>query len=77
MENSEEKLSCNQDPCPVDRWTISYKKCTTCCECIDACRKGLLYYYEPTKVIRIEDELECIHCGDCASACAFGAIVLT
>lgn len=77
MENEKEKLSGGKKPCPVDNWTINQKKCTTCCECVDACLKGLLYYYEPNKVIRIKNELECVHCGDCASACAFDAIVLT
>lgn len=75
MENNEGKLV--SDPMPVGRWTINQKKCTTCCECIDACPKGLLYLYEEKKFILIKDEGTCTQCGECVSACAYGAIVLT
>lgn len=61
----------------LGRWTIHHEKCTTCCECIDACRKGLLYLYKEKNIILIKDEGTCTQCGDCASACAYGAIVLT
>lgn len=77
MENNEEKLASVSGDMPVGRWTINRDKCTTCCECVDACGKGLLYYYEEKKVIMIRDEYNCNQCGDCVSACAYRAIVLT
>lgn len=59
------------------RWTIDPKRCTTCCECIDACLLGLLYFFEEKKLVLIKDEDGCTQCGDCASACAYDAIALT
>lgn len=77
MENKEEKLMSKPDPTPVDRWTIDPKKCNTCCDCVDVCPKGLLYFDEKNKLILITVEGSCTHCAKCASACAYGAIVLT
>ena len=77
MENNGEKLRMSDIPCPKERWTINPGKCTTCCDCIDACSKRLLYFYEEKKLILIKDEGTCTHCGDCASACAYSATVLT
>lgn len=77
MENNEEKMKSGKDPMPVGRWTINRKKCTTCCECVEACMRGLLYYNTDKKAIMINDETICTQCGDCVSACAYGAIVLT
>lgn len=74
MENNDKCL--NPHPWPfVGRWTINQKKCTMCCECIDACARGLLY--EDRNVIRIKNEHNCNQCGDCVAACGYGAIVLT
>lgn len=77
MENNEEKLVSGPAPRPVGRWTIRPDKCNTCCDCVDACTVGLLYFDEKNKLIRIKYEGLCTHCGKCASACAYGAIVLT
>ena len=78
MENNGEKLRMSEIPCPKDRWTINQKKCTTCCECLDACPLGLLYLEESQKVVLIKNSgATCTQCGDCASACAYEAIVLT
>ena len=77
MENNEGKLAAASGDMPVGRWTINRNKCTTCCECVDACGRGLLYHYEEKKVIMIKNEELCTQCGDCADACAYRAIVLT
>lgn len=78
MENEKEKLSSGKNLRPKGRWTINQKKCTTCCECVDACLMGLLYFEETKNLIFIRNEGRgCTQCGDCASACAYGAIVLT
>lgn len=78
MENNNEKLNCDKEPCPKFRWTINQKKCTTCCECIPACLMGLLYFEETKEIILIRNEgRTCTQCGECASACAYSAIVLT
>lgn len=62
-------------PCPVNRWTINTKKCVLCLECVDACKRGLLE--EKDNMITINNERLCNHCGDCAAACGFYAIILT
>lgn len=73
MENDKEKLE--PTSCPKTRWTIDQKKCTTCCECIDVCRRSLLYF--DRGVIQIRYEFNCNQCGDCAAVCAPHAIALT
>ncbi len=75
MENNERKPELRPDPMPVGRWTINRKKCTTCCDCVPACGKGLLY--EEKGYIMIRYENNCDQCGDCVAACGYGAIVLT
>lgn len=75
MENIEKKLEGDCDPMPVGRWKIDQSKCTTCCECIDACPNGLLYL--EANVIWIKHENLCNQCGDCVAACGAHAIVLT
>ncbi|MEL5892949.1 hypothetical protein AAE250_05510 [Bacteroides sp. GD17] len=75
MENNEGKLAAASGDMPVGRWTINQSKCTTCCECIDACLRGLLAL--ENNVIVMKNEKICDQCGDCASACAYRAIVLT
>lgn len=74
MENNDKCL--NPHPWPfVGRWTIDRKKCTTCCECIDVCTRGLLYLEDNN--IMIKDEYNCNQCGDCEDICPYKAIVLT
>lgn len=75
MENRNEKPGSVPEPMPVGRWTINRDKCDTCCECIDACRRRLLY--KDKDVIMIRYENNCNQCGDCVDACGYGAIVLT
>ena len=78
MENEEEKFVSEPEPGPVeDRWTINHSKCNTCCDCVDVCPIGLLYFDEKSKLISINHEESCTHCADCASVCAYGAIVIT
>ena len=78
MEN-EKKVGCSEDIPPYPpkfRWKIDYKKCTLCCECIEACGLKLLEVVDD-KYIDIIDEFRCPQCGDCAAACGQYAIVLT
>lgn len=75
MENNEVKMVSSSIEIPKTKWTIDQAKCTTCCECIDACMLGLLKYER--KVIVIEHENLCTQCGDCAAVCGYRAIVLT
>lgn len=75
MENNEKKMASTPIDMPITRWTIDQSKCTTCCECVDACLLGLLKYVK--NVIVIEHENWCTQCGDCAAACGQRAIVLT
>lgn len=77
MENNRIKRGDEPGPMPVGRWTINQSKCTTCCECVDACGRGLLYFDNKNKVICIREENNCDQCGDCASVCSYRAIVLT
>lgn len=77
MENNEERLDSCPGPKPVGRWTINHSKCNTCCDCIDICPIGLLYFDEKNKLVLIKNEGACTHCAKCASVCAYGAIVLT
>lgn len=73
MENDKEKLESTFGP--KMRWTINQDKCTTCCECIDACLLGLLFIKD--NYILIKNEHLCTQCGRCANVCAARAIVLT
>ncbi len=77
MENNEERLDSCPGPMPLERWTINHSKCNTCCDCIDICPIGLLYFDEKNKLVLIKNEGACTHCAKCASVCAYGAIVLT
>lgn len=77
MENNEIKNGGELDPMPVGRWTINQSLCTTCCECIAACKRGLLVYVEEQDVIIINNEHICNQCGDCVDICGYKAIVLT
>lgn len=74
MENNDNCLNPASGPF-VGRWTINRKKCTTCCECIEACTRGLLYLED--KNIMIKNEYNCNQCGECVDACPYNAIVLT
>nr|WP_302831076.1 hypothetical protein [uncultured Bacteroides sp.] len=73
MENDKEKLESTFGP--KMRWKIDQDKCTTCCECIDACKRSLLYL--DRGVITIKYEFNCNQCGDCAAVCGAHAIALT
>nr|WP_129733614.1 4Fe-4S dicluster domain-containing protein [Parabacteroides goldsteinii] len=76
MENKEGKTVVLTDgEMPKTLWTIDYKKCTVCGECIDACLLKLLTI--KNKKIVITSQTECSWCGDCTSVCASRAIVLT
>lgn len=77
MENDKVRNGADPEPGPVGRWTIKQTVCTTCCECIDACRLGLLAFVAEAKVIVINKEYLCTQCGDCADICGYNAIVLT
>lgn len=76
MENNERK-TINQigSDDPQTLWTINYKKCTVCGECVDACLRSLLKIMK-NKIV-ITSQTDCNWCGDCANACASDAIVLT
>lgn len=77
MENDKVRNGVDLEPGPVGRWTIKQSICTGCCECVDACGRGLLYFDNKNKVICIREENNCDQCGDCASVCSYRAIVLT
>lgn len=77
MENNGIKKGNEPGPMPVGRWTIIQSVCTTCCECIDACKLGLLAFVSEANVIVINKEYLCTQCGDCADVCGYKAIVLT
>lgn len=75
MKNNEGKITESSKDIPKTQWTIDYKKCTVCGECIYACKLRLLDIKD--KRIIIIDQFSCDWCGDCSSACAYEAIVLT
>lgn len=76
MENKEGKtIVQTYDEMPKTLWTIDYKKCTVCGECVDACMRGLLKVKE--KRIIMTSQIDCNWCGDCSDICASRAIVLT
>ena len=75
MKNNEGKIKESSEDTPITQWTIDRKKCTVCGECIDACKLRLLDV--KNKKIIIIDQFSCDWGGDCASACAYDAIVLT
>lgn len=63
---------------PIDEHNVSVQfdvtKCKNCTLCRRACadtQSVLDYYYLPST----GDMPICVHCGQCASACPFGAIV--
>ncbi|WP_288735788.1 4Fe-4S dicluster domain-containing protein [uncultured Parabacteroides sp.] len=74
MKNNEGKTISEGDG-PKTMWTIDYKKCNVCGECVDACKVRLLKIVD--KRIVITSQISCSWCGDCADACASDAIVLT
>lgn len=75
MKDLEGKLGGTPEPMPVGRWTINRDKCTTCCDCIDVCPRGLLCLEE--NVVVIKNEYNCNQCGECADICGYKAIILT
>lgn len=76
MENNQKKtIEVDGGDDPKTLWTIDYKKCTVCGECVDACLAGILDIVNERIVI--DSQLDCTWCGDCANACASDAIVLT
>lgn len=76
MKNNEGKtVKYTEGDGPKTMWTIDYKKCTVCGECVDACKRGILRI-EDKRVI-ITRQTDCNWCGDCADACASDAIELT
>lgn len=75
MENDKEKLESTPIYPWVGRWKINHDKCTTCCECIDVCRLGLLYLKD--NLIMIKNEHLCTQCGKCQDICGAHAIILT
>lgn len=76
MKNNEGKImNVTEGDGPKFMWTIDYKKCTVCGECVDACLRGILSVKD--KRIVITSQTDCNWCGDCASACASDTIVLT
>lgn len=77
MKNNEVKNGVEPGPMPVGRWTINQSVCIGCCECVDACRRGLLFFVKEERVIIIKNEHICNQCGDCVDACGYYAIVLT
>ena len=74
MKNNEGKTISEGDG-PKTMWTIDYKKCNVCGECVDACLLGILKIKD--KRIVITSQFDSNWCGDCAGACASDAIVLT
>lgn len=77
MENHKVRNGVDPEPGPVGRWTINRSVCTGCCECVDACRTGLLYYVKDQSAIIIKNEHLCTQCGECVDACGYSAIILT
>lgn len=65
----------NERELPKCLWTINYKKCTVCCECVDACKLHLIVWEDNR--VRITSQAKCNWCGDCANVCPSEAIVLT
>ena len=71
MKNNEGKTISEGDG-PKTMWTIDYKKCNVCGECVDACSLGLLYIED--EKVQMKEERYCSECEDCARVCAFRAI---
>ena len=74
MKNNEGKTISEGDG-PKMLWTIDYKKCNVCGECVDACKVSLLIF--ASAPIQPSRQINCNWCGDCADACASDAFVLT
>ena len=71
MKNNEGKTISEGDG-PKTMWTIDYKKCNVCGECVDACSLDLLYI--ENEKVKMTEERYCSQCEDCARVCAFRAI---
>ena len=78
MSTFQSQLKVNRVRVPIDEHNVSVQfdvtKCKNCTLCRRACadtQSVLDYYYLPST----GDMPICVHCGQCASACPFGAIV--